>query len=326
MIPIVFTVGLLVWALSTMTTGRRKVELLPPTPSPVIPPTVPRLPSLVPKPDVIEKGKEKVTGLVGQPDKFPHDVPIIDGKPAWFQVVTATGQKVPITRTGTGLDVRPTFTVISVVFRALQDVVGVKQDARIGDITLGAFKNKIRKRGFTRYPTTVAMLAANAVKYTEILRKNIPPAKVGGVGRTKDPWTDFARAMAAAEMDEIGHNGRLGHFALSPRRLEQLGLMENVHPVLLGDENLYTGDCIGFELDEFLNNPRMQLAIFCKSIKDHIKQIKADPRLNALIGRQTPYGTVTMNGLLALANMAGLKSAASWILKPKDAVRFPATT
>jgi hypothetical protein len=274
---------------------------------------------------VVDEGKRKVAELVSQPDRPPFEVPMVDGKPAWFQAVTATGQKVPITKIGTGLDIRPNNKVQLVVFKTLQSAVNVNQDARIGDTTLGAFKQKIRKRGFIKYPTTVAELAANAVKYTEILRKNIPVASVGGDAAVSK-WSTFARAMAVADVDEIGHNGRLGHFAISPRRMEQLGLMENVGPVELGNETLYTGECVGFSIEEFMESPRLQLDIFSKSTREYAKQIRDNPAFASLVGRSTPVGRVTLSGLLALANIAGLKGAAKWVMRKGDAAKFPHTT
>ena len=135
----------------------------------------------------------KIPALVAAPD-LPG-VPDIDGKtgkPLWF------------------IDVRnklsmaiPNFPSSLATFKALQKAIGVKDDGRIGPGTLKTFTTKVHALGFERIPFTVADLAANAVKWTEVLKKNFTP---GQVGRPFDvpsrQWREFV-ARVNSGWDEL---------------------------------------------------------------------------------------------------------------------------
>lgn len=257
--------------------------------------------------------------LVKAPDRPANFVTSIDGKPAWYQAEVKTGKKVSLSRVGTGLMIVPNFRAILAVFKTLQATVGASVDGRIGPSTLNAFIARITARGFKQHPLTVAQLAANAVKYITILQQNIPVANVGAA----DPKRTFERRMASNRLRAIGPNGQLGCFAASPRRLEELGLMQDVARL----KGAYRGQFVNDTLqDNFLASPELQLRVFRKNMLEYTNNIKGDSRLSGLIGTETPYGRLTMSGLLGLANCAGLKSAVSWVKNPADAKRFPHTT
>lgn len=305
----------------------REVTTTPvgPRPSPVPPP----LPGPTPTPtttpaDVKRKAdeaKKKLPILIRSPDKPATDVPVIDGKAAWFQARERTGKRVPITDINIGNMIVPNFSTILAVFKTLQATVGANPDGRIGRRTLNAFIAKIVARGFKKHPRTVAQLAANAVKYNEILQKGYKPDQVG----SDDPWEEFVTAMESQHPEDVSPSGKLGMFAQSPRRLEKLGIMTDVSKHDTEDGPMYMGAFAEFELEEFLDNPELQYAVFLKNMKDYATKVR-NTDLHRLVGTHTPYGPVTMSGLLGLCHTAGVKGAASWITNPEDAHRFPHTT
>ncbi len=71
----------------------------------------------------------------------------------------------------------PMFKSVLVQFQGLQDVLGVDADGRIGPGTLAAFKKAAS--GYSKAPQSIDVLAANAVKWTEILKGKINSAEVG---------------------------------------------------------------------------------------------------------------------------------------------------
>lgn len=114
---------------------------------------------------------EKIPALVAAADVPGTTIPIDknSGKKLWFIDVRGK-QKMAI----------PNYPSQLQAFKALQKAIGgVKADGRIGPGTLNAFVAKMDLLGFTRYPATVEALAANAVKWTEVLKKHFQPGQVG---------------------------------------------------------------------------------------------------------------------------------------------------
>lgn len=128
---------------------------------------------------------EKIPALIATPDVPGATIPVDkQGKKLWFVDVRG-GVKMVI----------PNFSSQLASFKALQKAIGgkTKADGRIGAKTLDAFVAKLDLLGFERYPRTVEDLAANAVKWTEVLKKHFQP---GQVGRPFDvpsrQWREFA--------------------------------------------------------------------------------------------------------------------------------------
>lgn len=269
------------------------------------------------------EGKKGVPPLVAQPDQPGDAIPIIDGKPAWFFD----------TRGGVFMAL-PNFEPILVMFRGLQAAIGgIRTDGRIGSATLSAFIKKMRSMGFTSFPNTVQTLAANAVKYTEVIKRGYRPINVAGTPLRRIPshkFQNFARGCKTGKCGEVSGRGGLGMFNANPRRLERLGLMANVRPVDLEDgTNIVMGDFKDFELEEFLSSPDLQYQVFSEDMSEHARTILKNPKLKSLIGKPIPhsnYGVLTLSGFLGLAKAAGIKGALSWLKNPRDRERFPGTT
>jgi hypothetical protein len=134
---------------------------------------------------------EKIPALIATPDVPGSSIPVDKvGKKLWFVDVRG-GVKMVI----------PNFSSQLAAFKALQRAIGgkTKPDGRIGAKTLDAFVAKLDLLGFERYPRTVEDLAANAVKWTEVLKKHFQP---GQVGRPFDvPSRQWREFVARVNMD-----------------------------------------------------------------------------------------------------------------------------
>jgi hypothetical protein len=139
---------------------------------------------------------EKIPALIAQPDNPGVTIPVDKktGKKLWIVDVRGS-MKMAI----------PNFPTTLLTFKALQKAIGgkLKADGRIGDGTLRAFHAKLNMLGFERYPQTVEVLAANAVKWTEVLKKHFQP---GQVGRPFDipsrQWREFV-ARVNSDWDKL---------------------------------------------------------------------------------------------------------------------------
>jgi hypothetical protein len=137
---------------------------------------------------------EVIPALISEPDVPPDPIPI-DGK---------SGKKLWIidVRKGVKLAI-PNFKPTMESFKALQKAIGVKADGRIGPSTLSAFQKKVSLLGFTHWPDDVEHLAANSLKWTEVLKKHFQPSEVG---RPFDipsrQWREFV-VRASTEWDKL---------------------------------------------------------------------------------------------------------------------------
>ncbi len=137
---------------------------------------------------------EEIPALVRAPDVDGEPIPIDGrtGKKLWF--IDVRGKMVMAI---------PNFPAQMASFKALQNAIGVKADGRIGPGTLAAFVTKVAALGFQRHPQRVEALAANAVKWTDILKKHFQP---GQVGRPFDVpsrnWREFV-ARVNADWDKL---------------------------------------------------------------------------------------------------------------------------
>ena len=121
----------------------------------------------------IKDAPTKLQAMVAAPDSPPSPIPNdpATGKSLWF-METRKGQLMAI----------PRFAPVLALFKKLQTLVGAKADGRIGDETIVKFRNLMTSKGFAKFPTTQAALAANVVKYITVLSQNVPPIQVGARG------------------------------------------------------------------------------------------------------------------------------------------------
>lgn len=151
---------------------------------------------------------EVVPALISSPDVPPEPIPVDpkSKKKLWFIDVRGKSKiKMAI----------PNFKPTLESFKALQRAIGgIKVDGRIGIETLSAFQRKANALGFTHFPDDVEHLAANSLKWTEVLKKHFQP---GQVGRPFDvpsrQWREFV-ARASMDWDKLAPviEEKLGRF------------------------------------------------------------------------------------------------------------------
>jgi hypothetical protein len=135
-----------------------------------------------------------IPAIVSAPDRASTPVPLdpTTGKTLWY----------PETRNGIRL-IMPRFRSVLIQFAELQRIVGVKDDGRIGPGTLAAFKAKTG--GFSKAPRTIESLAANAVKWTEILKKGYAPEVVGAIPfDSAGPFIALTEALVPKVEEKLG--------------------------------------------------------------------------------------------------------------------------
>lgn len=125
--------------------------------------------------------QDALNAMMAAPDSPPSPIPNDPktGKALWF-MDTRKGQLMAI----------PNFGPVLALFKKIQALVGAKQDGRIGNETIVKFRNLMTSKGFTKFPTTKAALAANVVKYMTVLAQEVSPSKVGARGgsATRPPF------------------------------------------------------------------------------------------------------------------------------------------
>lgn len=126
---------------------------------------------------------EKIPEIVRAPNKPSMPVPIDPAtkKTLWYAIKNSKGQPI----------VKPRFHSILVQFKALQEALGIKPDGDLGPTTLAAFK-----KATAEYPTApqdLGTLAANAIKWTEIVRRKFNKEVVGGPFDSAGAWNEFVR-------------------------------------------------------------------------------------------------------------------------------------
>lgn len=112
---------------------------------------------------------EVIPEIVRRPDRPASPIPLdpASKKTLWYKE-----------KKGGVYVMMPRFRSVLVQFETLQETIGVNPDGRIGPATLSAF---VKVTGdFQRAPRTIEALAANAVKWTEVLRRKIAVASVAG--------------------------------------------------------------------------------------------------------------------------------------------------
>jgi len=143
-------------------------------------------------------------------------------------------------------------------------------------------------------------------------------------------WARFAHALRTGEPSTITPDGRLGMWALSPRRLGELGIMDNVRQVAgPGGRKLWAGEFRApWTSAAWLADARAQLAALAVEAAHHRKAILADAELRAHLGAPLAGETapVTLSGMLAIAHVAGISGLKSWLAEPGDRQKFTRTT
>lgn len=119
-------------------------------------------------------------------------------------------------------------------------------------------------------------------------------------------WTKFVQGMMTAKLKEVSLSNCLGMFELSPRRLNDLGLIDG-----LVRSKSSTGRSIWVGVFRpptthrmFLLNPKAQYDAFCVSMKDYVDRIST--------GVISKSDDMSLSGALAILHRAGPRGLDTW--------------
>lgn len=134
-------------------------------------------------------------------------------------------------------------------------------------------------------------------------------------GVSDECWTQFVRAMATQKPDEVSPSNGVGMFALTPRRLADLGLVKNLtRKKAPSGRMVYTAIFIApLTSDKFLNSPQIQYRVLCASVKKYADQMDS--------GEIEKDPDMSKAGALAILHRAGPNGLNTW----ENGERFPAT-
>lgn len=130
-------------------------------------------------------------------------------------------------------------------------------------------------------------------------------------GISDEGWTEYVFAIKGdRSLDTVEPNG-LGMFGLSPRRLEDLGLVMRLTKTRLPSGKL--GWACEFvpplTREAFLSSSRLQYKAFCASMRDYVERLRS-----GAIPRPTGWQNdqATLSGVLAILQKAGPAGLESW--------------
>ena len=169
---------------------------------------------------------------------------------------------------------------------------------------LTTLKAPIKKTGL--YGSLVARGREKLAEQGSALTSAIP-------GVSDEAWTKFVRVMRTAEPKAISASNAVGMFEMMPRRLSDLGLVENLARKKLPSGRV--GWVFAFvpplTAEQFLGSSLVQYRVFCDSMRDYVRRIDSGEI-------EIPAG-MSLSGALAVLHRAGPEG-----LRP-GGEQFPAT-
>ena len=144
-----------------------------------------------------------------------------------------------------------------------------------------------------------------------------PPVSLGGrllkseLPNVSDAaWTAFALAMKVQGARDVSGSNSLGMFAMRPRRLGDLGVLENLRSTRLPTGRLvWVGDWVApMTQDKFLSSPKDQYRVFAASMLDYVEGIDS----GEVPAPDDLPADMTMSGALAILHRCGPGGLKSW--------------
>lgn len=131
-------------------------------------------------------------------------------------------------------------------------------------------------------------------------------------------WERFVSVMVIAPKGHVSPKNRLGAFQMDPRRLKDIGAIDEVRKNQVGS---YEGKwSSGLTASAFLGSMPLQYATFVRSVR------AMAPKVSGLVGSEVDGKKASLSGLLGVGHMAGEVGAASWIKSADERRRFGRTT
>jgi hypothetical protein len=124
-------------------------------------------------------------------------------------------------------------------------------------------------------------------------------------GVSDEAWTSFVRCMATAPHDAVSDANTLGMFEMTPRRLEDLGIVKKLKRGKKSGKTVWLAVFVPpMTCDGFLKSPEAQRKVFARSMQDYTKkmsagEIKKDPAMST-------------SGALAILHKAGPGGLKMW--------------
>jgi hypothetical protein len=139
-----------------------------------------------------------------------------------------------------------------------------------------------------------------------------------------EQWARFVRMMQVGDAAAVTPSGQIGIFQTRLKRLQDLGLAQDVRRVNGPNGARWTSTFRPpLTLARLLADPLLQYRIFVASMRRYRSEILGEHR--AAIGTPIEGKPATLSGLLAVAHHAG-PAMASWLANAGDRKRFAKTT
>lgn len=134
-------------------------------------------------------------------------------------------------------------------------------------------------------------------------------------GVPDDQWTQFVRGMICAAPTQVSDHNDLGMFAMKPRRLADLGIVQRLARKKTNSNRVVWVAVFVAPMtsDKFLKSPQAQYKAFAASNKDYATQIAG--------GKIVKDPSISLSGALAICHRAGPQGLKTWA----SGERFPAT-
>ncbi len=168
--------------------------------------------------------------------------------------------------------------------------------------------------------------------------KSILPSNIKSVlpGIPDDKWRRYMETQKKGKPSSVTPSFRLGMFLTGATGLKDVGLMTRTFKGTWKGKQVTTGDWApGMTMDKFLADQVLQYGVFVNLSRLHAAEILT--RLKDVLGKPLADGkakdvqsweipNVTLSGLMAVANAAGLGGLQSWAKSHKDRVAHKETS
>jgi hypothetical protein len=130
-----------------------------------------------------------------------------------------------------------------------------------------------------------------------------------------DRWTQFVWCMTCQDVGAVSPSNGVGMFALTPRRLADLGEVERLKRTRSpAGKTIYVAIFVSpMTCEKFLKSPKKQYEVFSRSMRDYAGKLAS--------GDIDKDPTMSLSGALAILSRCGPSGLKTW----SSGDRFPAT-